>query len=219
MELKTCSNCLSEVVPTASGQCPSCRKPFVALGGAGGFSDNPFEAPVKPPIFTDASGPTESGSPFATANPYQAPSVSVEEWQRRGDAPRERSRIVWMFFSTQGRIGRASFWGFTLVTLIAYYIAAACIGFFFFFLFAAKRDMSVQAALWLDILIFPVMILFLWATIAIQVKRWHDHDMSGWWWFLWFVPAVGPIVALVLLGFVRGTIGRNQFGDDPREST
>jgi uncharacterized membrane protein YhaH (DUF805 family) len=215
MELATCGNCLSEVVPTASGQCPCCRKPFVALRGPAGFADSPFKASIKPPIAIDASRPGESSDPFATANPYQAPSASAEELEHPVAAPRARGGIVWMLFSIEGRIGRASFWGYSLLVTFCYYlviggltVAADSVerG-------AAGRD-AAAGALFLVIGV-PIAIVFFWATIAIQVKRWHDHDMSGWWWFLSLLPIVGPIVAFVLLGFIRGTIGRNRFGADP----
>jgi uncharacterized membrane protein YhaH (DUF805 family) len=61
----------------------------------------------------------------------------------------------------------------------------------------------------------PVLALVVWMNAAIQVKRWHDHNLSGWWWFVVLIPCVGPLVALVHLGCMRGTIGANRYGPDP----
>jgi len=50
--------------------------------------------------------------------------------------------------------------------------------------------------------------------IAVHVRRFHDQDMSGWFYLLGFIPYVGGIVLLVFM--VRsGTPGPNRFGDDP----
>ena len=69
-------------------------------------------------------------------------------------------------------------------------------------------------------------IVYWWTSIAIMVKRLHDRDKSGWWILLWamiFVVGafviVGPLIvliwALIELGFLEGTLGRNRYGDDP----
>ncbi|GAA1983055.1 DUF805 domain-containing protein [Isoptericola halotolerans] len=52
-------------------------------------------------------------------------------------------------------------------------------------------------------------------TIAVTVRRLHDQDKSGFWYFIVFVPFVGPIILLVFM-FLEGTRGPNQFGPDPK---
>lgn len=51
------------------------------------------------------------------------------------------------------------------------------------------------------------------ASLAAQVKRWHDLDRSGWMVLVSFVPIIGFLVNLVCLGFLRGTAGANRFGE------
>ena len=63
--------------------------------------------------------------------------------------------------------------------------------------------------------ILVLYIPLVWASLAIQVKRWHDVDKSGWWVLINFVPCIGGLWALIENGFFRGTIGPNQFGPDP----
>ncbi len=56
------------------------------------------------------------------------------------------------------------------------------------------------------------MLLFIWPSLAIQAKRWHDVDKSAWWILIGLVPAVGGLIAIVFNGFIAGTPGTNRFG-------
>jgi uncharacterized membrane protein YhaH (DUF805 family) len=51
-------------------------------------------------------------------------------------------------------------------------------------------------------------------SLGVIVRRLHDLDKSGWWYFFVIVPLVGPIMMLVWL-CTRGTNGGNRFGNDP----
>ena len=64
-------------------------------------------------------------------------------------------------------------------------------------------------------LVLVAFIPSLWISIAVQVKRWHDLDKTGFWYFVHLVPIVGTLYAWIDLGLQRGTIGYNQFGADP----
>ncbi|RKF22968.1 DUF805 domain-containing protein [Altericroceibacterium spongiae] len=59
-------------------------------------------------------------------------------------------------------------------------------------------------------------------SLAVTVRRFHDRDMSGWW-YLGFVvagliPYIGFIasIALIVLMALPGTNGPNRFGADPK---
>ena len=54
----------------------------------------------------------------------------------------------------------------------------------------------------------------IWISVAVQVKRWHDRDKSGWWFLMNFVPIIGWLWVLIECGFLRGTPGPNRFGDE-----
>jgi uncharacterized membrane protein YhaH (DUF805 family) len=47
--------------------------------------------------------------------------------------------------------------------------------------------------------------------LAVTVRRLHDTDRSGWWWFIAFIPLIGTILLFVWL-CTRGTPGPNRFG-------
>jgi uncharacterized membrane protein YhaH (DUF805 family) len=54
----------------------------------------------------------------------------------------------------------------------------------------------------------------IWISVAVQVKRWHDRDKSGWWFLMNFVPIIGWLWVLIECGFLRGTPGPNRFGEE-----
>ncbi|MGQ0485996.1 MAG: DUF805 domain-containing protein [Hyphomicrobiales bacterium] len=60
-----------------------------------------------------------------------------------------------------------------------------------------------------------LVVVFLWPTLAIYAKRWHDRGKSGWWMLIILIPLIGPIWVLIELGFLRGTKGPNHYGPDP----
>jgi nitrate/nitrite transporter NarK len=53
-----------------------------------------------------------------------------------------------------------------------------------------------------------------WIAIALQLKRWHDLEKSGWLVFINLVPVVGTLVSLLILGFRKGGSGPNKFGNE-----
>lgn len=51
-------------------------------------------------------------------------------------------------------------------------------------------------------------------SLAVQVRRLHDTDRSGWWWLIGFIPLIGWILLLVWY-CTQGTSGDNRYGSDP----
>jgi uncharacterized membrane protein YhaH (DUF805 family) len=51
--------------------------------------------------------------------------------------------------------------------------------------------------------------------LAMQIRRLHDVDRSGWWVLLAFVPLIG-IIVLIVWWATEGTRGPNRFGSDPK---
>jgi uncharacterized membrane protein YhaH (DUF805 family) len=52
--------------------------------------------------------------------------------------------------------------------------------------------------------------------LALQVRRLHDRNMSGWWVLLTLVPYFG-LGSILYLMLAEGTWGPNRFGPDPRQ--
>lgn len=56
------------------------------------------------------------------------------------------------------------------------------------------------------------MIALVWPSLAVQTKRWHDRNRSGFWNLILFVPIAGAIWGMTELGFLKGTAGANLYG-------
>ncbi len=65
----------------------------------------------------------------------------------------------------------------------------------------------------------PLTTLFVLAilipAIAVQVRRFHDQDKSGWFVLIGLIPLLGGLVVLVFM-LLDGTKGENRFGPDPK---
>jgi len=51
--------------------------------------------------------------------------------------------------------------------------------------------------------------------VAVQVRRFHDQDKSGWFALLNLVPYPGPFIVAGFM-LIEGTQGDNQYGPDPK---
>ena len=108
--------------------------------------------------------------------------------------------LLQILFSFKGRINRSKYW------IIHLLIAAVSVIFVIRFRNGAvvSNDTGVSALLTFYI-IFAV-----WIGLAVNVKRWHDLDKSGW-------SELTRLMGVFELGFRRGTYGPNRFGPDPLE--
>jgi len=97
-----------------------------------------------------------------------------------------------------GRIGRIAYLvgGFILSGLLIFGLVAA-----------------LKSGFWL--LLLPLLCGALFVSLRLTVLRCHDLDWSGWWSLLMLIPYAGSLFSLVLL-FVPGTRGSNDFGRPSR---
>lgn len=54
-------------------------------------------------------------------------------------------------------------------------------------------------------------------SLAVQVRRFHDQDKSGWFVLLGLIPYLGGIAVFIFM-LLDGTKGENRFGPDPKMS-
>ena len=113
--------------------------------------------------------------------------------------------LIQLLFSFNGRISRQPYWLFTCAATILVLTPAI-------FIFGFVSD---AAHTFFDASAF----VLIWPAYAVQVKRWHDRDKSGWWVLVNLIPIVGFFVALVENGFLEGTPGENRFGSNPLHTT
>lgn len=98
------------------------------------------------------------------------------------------------YVNFQGRATRTQFWMFVLFNFIA--VVILCVLAF-----------VIPA---LSFLLSVYQIALLLPTLAIQVRRLHDTDRSGWWILLGFLPVIGGLV-LFIFYLLPGTPGANRF--------
>ena len=126
-----------------------------------------------------------------------------------------------LFFGFKGRIGRKEFWLSSIaLVVLETTLAMVLVNIFDPSIYdLTKPDLTDEQVLALmdrlDPLVLLAALVFMWPTLAVYVKRWHDRNRSGWWTLLSFIPLIGQLWTFVELGFLRGTRGGNRFGIDP----
>jgi uncharacterized membrane protein YhaH (DUF805 family) len=112
-----------------------------------------------------------------------------------------------------GRSCRQEYWMFILLTVLVYAVGVI-------FLIAVmgsstdKGAMGTIGGVGIILLVLLFLGLFI-PTLAVQVRRFHDQDMSGWMVLLQFIPYVGGLIIFVFM-CLDGTAGPNRFGPDPK---
>jgi uncharacterized membrane protein YhaH (DUF805 family) len=109
-------------------------------------------------------------------------------------------------FSFQGRISRYQLW---VQFILPYFILEVVV----LVIDLLTGMYNVRTGVGLFSTIFSL--LMIWPYLAIQVKRCHDRDRSGWFLLISLIPIIGAIWLFVELGCLRGSVGDNRFGPDP----
>ena len=137
-------------------------------------------------------------------------------------APRDAAMILasmpisYVWFSFNMRINRKVFWlkGFLLLVLVqwAFQLVFLAINFALAAVLDPEEIVLIISAVILGV---PYVVFVIWADLAVNVKRCHDRDRSGWFLLIALIPIVGWIWLIVDLWFLKGTSGENRFGADP----
>ena len=107
-----------------------------------------------------------------------------------------------------GRARRKEYWMFVLFNLLITLGLYALVG--------IGALMESAAIMYLFIALVCVYVLaVLIPSIAVVVRRLHDQDKSGWYYFVGLIPFIGGIWLLILM-VTDGTVGDNQYGPDPK---
>ena len=127
-----------------------------------------------------------------------------------------------------GRSRRKEYWMFTLfIALVSAVFVTLMFAGGFSTMMAAESgglDEGPGALFWIGLV--PLCLFFLAIivpSIAVGVRRFHDRDMSGWWYLgfivLGAIPYVGIIasIASFVITVLPGTPGPNRFGPDPKD--
>jgi uncharacterized membrane protein YhaH (DUF805 family) len=108
------------------------------------------------------------------------------------------------FLTTDGRYNRLRYFGFSVLVSIIGTIISTVLQ------LAAGNSESFVPFLFLIVLL----IVEIYLSVCITVKRFHDLGKPGTHYFLLFIPFYNIYIALVLL-FKKGDTGANAYGEDP----
>ncbi|MBP6750103.1 MAG: DUF805 domain-containing protein [Xanthomonadaceae bacterium] len=117
------------------------------------------------------------------------------------------------YFDFEGRSRRKEYWMFvllyTLLMIPALILTVAGIA-----TSGDSNELSGMGALGASLFGLIILIFFI-PSIAVQVRRFHDQDKSGWFVLLNLIPSIGGLIVLVFM-CLEGTPGENRYGPDPK---
>jgi len=113
----------------------------------------------------------------------------------------ESADLKELLFTFDGRVNRAKWWGVGFFSWLVMFV-----GYGIVYLTESKILLAG---------LFIVYIGAVLANLAVSIKRWHDRGKSGWFYLVVFIPLVGPIWALIELGFLSGDEDANEYGPNP----
>ena len=114
-----------------------------------------------------------------------------------------------------GRSRRKEYWFFALLVFVVAIVLGFFSGFGAILLDPTSAMASGAFGLGTILLLLFCLAIFI-PSLAVQVRRFHDQDKSGWFVLLNFIPYVGGLIVLVFM-CLDGTRGPNRFGPDPKE--
>jgi len=139
-------------------------------------------------------------------SPKKKASVPITAPKAPIPLPAADDHVGWMilpikrYLEFEGRSSRKEFWMYQLAYLVL--------------LVGAVVIAAVLPPLGAALLILGFLGMFL-PLLAVEVRRFHDQDRSGWLALMNLLPYVGPIIVFAFM-LVPGTEGDNRFGEDPR---
>ena len=104
-------------------------------------------------------------------------------------------RVLRKYFVFEGRASRSEYWWWFLITCAIEFVLQ----------------------LFIPVLAIIVILVLASPTIAVTARRLHDQNRSGWWQLIALIPLIGWIL-LELSCIRKGTLGPNDYGEDPVES-
>ncbi len=131
--------------------------------------------------------------------------------------PDEADHVGWItlplkrYADFQGRSTRKEFWMFQII-----YLGLGAVGALAVSDTDRWGDLGAFGTLTFGLVLLAALGLLV-PTLAVEVRRLHDQDRSGWLVLLNLIPYVGWLVVYILM-LIEGTRGENRFGPDPRQS-
>jgi len=117
--------------------------------------------------------------------------------------------ITTNYWNFKGRSSRKAYWMMVLVTFGLQFVSA--IGSFL----ANSGDANTAfASLPVNFVVFVASLFLIIPSTFVSIRRCHDVNYSGWYLLIPFFN----FYLLILMYFVRGTEGANNYGEDPTDT-
>jgi uncharacterized membrane protein YhaH (DUF805 family) len=110
-----------------------------------------------------------------------------------------------------GRSRRKEYWMFVLFQILVLFPLMA-VG----FVLGDLSDGGEGGSILFLLLVGAFGLVFFIPSLAVQVRRFHDQDKSGWFILLGLIPYLGGLILLIFM-CLEGTRGHNRFGADPKD--
>ncbi len=116
------------------------------------------------------------------------------------------------YVTFSGRAARSELWWYVLFVIVVNFLLTFVDSFLFGttvtteYGFSASTNTPIFSGLFMLATLLP--------SISVAVRRLHDTDRSGWWYWIGLVPLIGAILLIVWFAS-KGTSGKNRFGPDP----
>lgn len=139
--------------------------------------------------------------------PAQRPAASAIMAKWDGTLPAIDDYVEWLLMPLRryadfdGRSTRREFWMFLFVYLALFLVSVVIA--------------AVIPSLGVVVFVLGALGLFI-PQLALQVRRFHDQDNSGWFALFNLIPYLGFLIVLVFMA-MDGTPGENQYGPDPKQ--
>lgn len=108
------------------------------------------------------------------------------------------------YFTFEGRASRSEYWFFFLFIFIGLFVTGSLDNYIF--------DLAGKPEAIHPLYLAFVLLTFI-PNIAVNIRRLHDINRTGWWYLLVFT-VIGVLLILVW-ACEKGTAGENRFGPEP----
>lgn len=111
-----------------------------------------------------------------------------------------------------GRSRRKEYWMFAVFQIVLFAVLMIPV---FAGMDTQQGEVGMLSKLGFGLMVIAALALIV-PSLAVQVRRFHDQDKSGWFVLLGLIPYVGGLVVLVFM-CLEGSQGSNRFGNDPKQ--
>ena len=157
-------------------------------------------SPIKP---TPTPTPTPQSLPNSTVPNYDLDPFELSELDTLKFVFRKK------YAEFNGRASRSEYFRFSLMVALCIAIILSVFG------IIGLATNGLASTIILYIVLGIINLILLIPNLAITVRRLHDINKSGWYFFINIIPFVGPIWFIILM-LTKGTLDNNNYG--PRTS-